>query len=195
MICQSAGCMATIPMAERTIGRCPKYTTAVSGQEEEGRFHLAGMSFGRSLRYSWPEAIVLNVSEGFDSRDTGWLTVLQSSHNGQYRRVESVSVVVDTHDVDVYRPDCFARCDAQRSRWQCLGPIRQLNETERGKMTHETIRSFSQFDNVCASSEGGPGLNFGEQIAGKSIFGTDVSYVKMRYGSAHQQIHVLVSRC
>ena len=42
--------------------------------------------------------------------------------------------------------------------------------------TYETMRSLSQFDSVCASSDGGPGLNRGEHIAGKSMLGTEISY-------------------
>lgn len=41
--------------------------------------------------------------------------------------------------------------------------------------TYETIRSFSLFERTCASSAGGPGLNLGEQSAGRSIFGTVMS--------------------
>ena len=33
-------------------------------------------------------------------------------------------------------------------------------------------RSFNQLDNVCASSDGGPGLYRGEQSAGRSMLGT-----------------------
>ena len=49
---------------------------------------------------------------------------------------------------------------------------RQLQAGALHAVAHETIRSLSQFDKVCASSEGGPGLNFGEQMAGRSILGT-----------------------
>ena len=40
--------------------------------------------------------------------------------------------------------------------------------------THAISTSFSLSDNTCASSDGGPGLNLGEQIAGRSRFGTGV---------------------
>lgn len=46
---------------------------------------------------------------------------------------------------------------------------------EQGERTHETSNSFSQFEYVCASSPGGPGLNFGELNAGRSILGTIAS--------------------
>ncbi len=36
--------------------------------------------------------------------------------------------------------------------------------------------SLSQLENTCASSTGGPGLNFGEQSAGRSMLGTRVSH-------------------
>lgn len=52
-----------------------------------------------------------------------------------------------------------------------LTPLADTTSTL-NQATNETIKSFSQFDKVCASSEGGPGLNFGEQIAGRSILGT-----------------------
>jgi hypothetical protein len=40
------------------------------------------------------------------------------------------------------------------------------------KKAYVTRASFNRSDNTWASSVGGPGLNFGEQIAGRSIFGT-----------------------
>lgn len=52
--------------------------------------------------------------------------------------------------------------------------------------TYDTIISYNQFDSVWASSPGGPGLNFGEQIAGRSILGTGVqislAYTMFRRG-------------
>ena len=38
--------------------------------------------------------------------------------------------------------------------------------------THEMRTSFSLSEITCASSVGGPGLNFGEQMAGRSRLGT-----------------------
>lgn len=38
--------------------------------------------------------------------------------------------------------------------------------------THVMRRSYSQFEYTCASSTGGPGLNLGEQSAGRSMLGT-----------------------
>ena len=38
--------------------------------------------------------------------------------------------------------------------------------------THVTRTSFSLSESTCASSVGGPGLNFGEHMAGRSRFGT-----------------------
>ena len=48
--------------------------------------------------------------------------------------------------------------------------------------------SFKRSDKTCASSVGGPGLNFEEQIAGKSIFGT------VNFSSANVHARYLVLR-
>lgn len=52
--------------------------------------------------------------------------------------------------------------EAGRKRWA----------GEKTDQTYETRRSLSQFESVCASSLGGPGLNRGEHRAGRSILGT-----------------------
>lgn len=41
-----------------------------------------------------------------------------------------------------------------------------------GKGAYAMRASFNRSDNTWASSAGGPGLNFGEHIAGRSRFGT-----------------------
>lgn len=46
------------------------------------------------------------------------------------------------------------------------------NMVRKALATHDTRTSFSLSESTCASSVGGPGLNFGEHIAGRSRFGT-----------------------
>lgn len=46
------------------------------------------------------------------------------------------------------------------------------SHTGNGGDTYETRRSFSCCENTCASSAGGPGLKSGDEMAGKSRFGT-----------------------
>lgn len=40
------------------------------------------------------------------------------------------------------------------------------------RQTDLTSASLSLSERICASSDGGPGLNLGEQIAGRSMLGT-----------------------
>jgi len=47
----------------------------------------------------------------------------------------------------------------------------------RERETHATSASLSLSESTCASSLGGPGLNRGEHIAGRSRFGTVHSWV------------------
>lgn len=55
-----------------------------------------------------------------------------------------------------------------------LDAVRRMRlSTVQGKIeTNLTSASFSLSESTCASSDGGPGLNFGEQIAGRSMLGT-----------------------
>jgi hypothetical protein len=67
------------------------------------------------------------------------------------------------------------------------GGGRLVNEGRIGKQnaTHASNTSFKRSDNTCASSVGGPGLNLGEQMAGRSRFGTrNPSSGLSRLGSA-----------
>lgn len=49
--------------------------------------------------------------------------------------------------------------------------------------TNLTTASFSLSESTCASSDGGPGLNFGEHIAGRSMLGTIQSPTEIRQDS------------
>lgn len=62
-----------------------------------------------------------------------------------------------------------------------------------GRATHETSNSFNQFEYVCASSPGGPGLNFGELSAGRSILGT-IPSTKSALGVLSSAIHPILVR-
>jgi hypothetical protein len=53
--------------------------------------------------------------------------------------------------------------------WKCREDA-ESSETE--KLTNVMKTSFNLFDSACASSDGGPGLNLGEHMAGRSRFGT-----------------------
>ncbi len=49
---------------------------------------------------------------------------------------------------------------------------RAAESSETEKLTNVMKTSFNLFDSACASSDGGPGLNLGEHMAGRSRFGT-----------------------
>jgi hypothetical protein len=50
--------------------------------------------------------------------------------------------------------------------------------------TYETSISFSQFENTCASGPGGPGLNRGDDSAGRSTLGTTWVSERLQYHSS-----------
>ena len=53
--------------------------------------------------------------------------------------------------------------------------------------------SFNLSDNTCASSVGGPGLNFGEHIAGRSTFGTGGGFSASAESSTHSSLRIVYS--
>lgn len=56
--------------------------------------------------------------------------------------------------------------------WPVVNESMELFNIEKMRGTYAMRASFSRSDSTCASSVGGPGLNLGEHIAGRSKFGT-----------------------